>query len=165
MQHRARVGLLHLHPAHRVDRVAFATTERGPFFLPAIQALRRRAAEALAAVSSLPEGHVHRQAIAADYAEIEILGELYAQVLAKQAEASIVKLYYTDLLSRLSGHMLDAGGLDEQIGAALSTDDARGGTWMLEHLQAFGLAIGGGTSEIQRNLIGERVLGLPREPA
>ena len=38
------------------------------------------------------------------------------------------------------------------------------GTWMLDHLGSWGLAIGGGTNEIQRNLIAERVLGLPREP-
>lgn len=37
-----------------------------------------------------------------------------------------------------------------------------GGDWQLDHMNAYGPVIGGGTSEIQKNILGERVLGLAK---
>ncbi len=38
------------------------------------------------------------------------------------------------------------------------------GAWQRNYMYALGLIIGGGTAQIQKNIIGERGLGLPREP-
>jgi hypothetical protein len=38
------------------------------------------------------------------------------------------------------------------------------GLWQQQFLTQWATRIGGGTDEVQRNVVGERVLGLPAEP-
>ena len=38
------------------------------------------------------------------------------------------------------------------------------GRWPFQHMFTIGLIIGGGTAQIQKNIIAERGLGMPREP-
>ena len=47
---------------------------------------------------------------------------------------------------------------------AVAGPDAHDGEWQTLFLTAPSLSIRGGTDEIQRNIVGEHVLGLPAEP-
>ncbi len=66
-------------------------------------------------------------------------------------------------LSSLAVDALGAAGLPfESHGEAAEDDDAT--TWNIDYIYDVGLMIGGGSNNIQKNIIGERGLGLPREP-
>jgi alkylation response protein AidB-like acyl-CoA dehydrogenase len=75
-------------------------------------------------------------------------------------EGSLSKLVWTENMTRM-GNMI--GNI---LGPSLIADTGEWGTWeWREHvLGAPGYRIAGGSDEVQRNIIGERVLGLPREP-
>jgi alkylation response protein AidB-like acyl-CoA dehydrogenase len=64
------------------------------------------------------------------------------------------------LAKRLAG----SAGMLENRGPG-DVGGAEGATWSYGFLYSQALTIGGGTAAVQRNIIGERVLGLPREPA
>jgi hypothetical protein len=49
--------------------------------------------------------------------------------------------------------------------AALVTTDDRSAWMQAELVGRYGVSIGGGTNEVQRNNLAERALGLPREPS
>ena len=78
-------------------------------------------------------------------------------------EASIRKVLADEHGQRVFGLAKDlagAGGMLTDVGP-LGQDPA---LWHHGFLFAPALTIGGGTGEVQRNIIGERVLGLPHEP-
>lgn len=85
---------------------------------------------------------------------------------AGPAEASIVKLYYSELLQRMMDFGVEVAGL--QAHTVLQKPISSGwesGAWVLDFISSWEWTIPGGSSEIQRTIIGERGLGLPREPA
>ncbi len=76
-------------------------------------------------------------------------------------EASVTKLFFSEHTQRLQNLAVDLEGVAAQ---AWSEHDR----WMQNTAWSFlrvrSKTIAGGTSEVQRNILGERVLGLPREP-
>jgi acyl-CoA dehydrogenase len=76
------------------------------------------------------------------------------------AEGSIVKL----MSSRQNRRIANLAG--ELVGPAFTADTGEWGTysWAGYLCSTPGLRIAGGTDEIQHNILGERILGLPREP-
>jgi alkylation response protein AidB-like acyl-CoA dehydrogenase len=71
--------------------------------------------------------------------------------------ASVGKLGAGTLAARTAAVAADVAGM-----AGTAWDDPDNGLWAYGQLFAPALAIAGGTSEIQRSIIGERLLGLPR---
>ena len=74
------------------------------------------------------------------------------------AEANVTKLLGSEVAQRKAALMARLAG---PAAAVREGDEKRVSTWLMATL---GASIGGGTSEILRNQIGERLLGLPRDP-
>jgi alkylation response protein AidB-like acyl-CoA dehydrogenase len=89
-----------------------------------------------------------------------------AQGIDSGVKRMIVKYGGTMLGFRLSSLAVDALGAAglpyESLGEDAEDDDAT--TWNIDYMYDVGLMIGGGSSNIQKNIIGERGLDLPREP-
>jgi alkylation response protein AidB-like acyl-CoA dehydrogenase len=85
---------------------------------------------------------------------------------AGPADASVVKLYYSELLQRMTDFGAEMGGVaaHTQLAKPLSSG-CESGAWVLDFIGSWEWTIPGGSSEIQRTIIAERGLGLPREPS
>ena len=75
----------------------------------------------------------------------------------------IVKLQGTELRHELESLAIDVMG---ELGLAYGDNPylKGGGSWQYQYMYYLGLIIGGGTSQIQKNIISERGLGMPKEP-
>ncbi len=129
--------------------------------------LVRTSVETLVAVAR-ERGQNTNSDIRQDIARLYAL-ERVAQWNGRRAEdpsderaASVVKLAMSEILhgtARLHSRLLGAEGM------LAGADSPAADHAHLAAMCAFENSIGGGSDQIQRNLIGERILGLPREPS
>ncbi|MDO8864062.1 acyl-CoA dehydrogenase family protein [Haliea sp. E1-2-M8] len=71
------------------------------------------------------------------------------------------KLLITEIPQNIAQLGTEIAGLAGSLGTA-DQHAPEAGRWPMEYMASFGSTIAGGTSEIQRNILGERVLGLPK---
>ena len=108
-----------------------------------------------------------RQRLAALITRARVAGYTNQRALAKLSigqlpgpELSIAKLAATQLLQGIGDFVADV------LGPSLVADSGEWGTyaWSQLVLGTPGMRVAGGTDEVMRNIIGERVLGLPKDP-
>jgi alkylation response protein AidB-like acyl-CoA dehydrogenase len=107
-----------------------------------------------------------RQKLAAAYAELEIMRYIGLRNITSilkhgrpGTEGSVAKLYWSHMVRRMQELALSVAG----PAGALDGEDAMGrGQWQRGYLMSFAQTIAAGSTEIQKNIISERVLGMPR---
>jgi len=119
-----------------------------------------------------------RQKLGRIYAEVEVLRYSSLRILSRLEkgerpgpESSIAKLHYSELDKRIQEIILEIlGPYGQEIGGAPAAyrfaEDAAYGdsdTWAYQFMWSRAGTIYAGSSEIQKNILGERVLGLPKE--
>jgi alkylation response protein AidB-like acyl-CoA dehydrogenase len=125
---------------------------------------------------------VLRQRLADAYVRCEVMRYLGLRILTGVLrgdgvlgpEASVSKLYWSEYHLRVTALALDVLGADAMVVdgrlplRAYRTDDPGApnstGSWIGAFYNATAGTIYAGTSEVQRTILGENVLGLPREP-
>ena len=145
--------------------------ERGTNFAFKEQALARIALEEIleeAAARGRLSDPVFRQAAARLHIDVEIMRLLNLGTLTRigrgetpGAETSIVKEHWARLVQALGDLSMQVLGVSGQL-RHTSVHSPRGGRFVQRMLFSRAASIAGGTSEIQKNIIAQRLLGLPR---
>jgi alkylation response protein AidB-like acyl-CoA dehydrogenase len=116
----------------------------------------------------LSEDPVIRQKLAASYIEVASFQYAVYRTISTRfrgeqvgPEASLLKIYFSEMMQRVSELALTIEGPYSQVlqGSRWALDE---GAWPHLFLSTRSGTIAGGTSEIQRNILGDMVLQMPR---
>ena len=162
-------------PEHEGWRVANTTlaTERGATFVWKEHLLQEVAVNDLWTTCRREQrlaDPVMRQALTGAWIDTKIFGLHNARTRARLGrgeppgdESSLVKLWWAGTSQRLADTAVSALGVDALLRRE-NPDRVDPAPWPQRQLATRANSIMGGTSEIQRSIVGERMLGLPREP-
>jgi alkylation response protein AidB-like acyl-CoA dehydrogenase len=124
----------------------------------------------LAIEQGLFDDHRLQQRLAEAYVEVRLFQLHNWRSLSRLAqgrdvgpEGSALKLYWSEMSKRLHDTAMAVLGDASPLWGGAG-DNPGDGRWQRSWLYYQASSIFAGTNEIQRNIIGERVLGLPREP-
>ncbi len=135
--------------------------ERGTAMIPHQVELQRTVEELIALAGQTDDEVAAR--LASVRAEVAAMRAMtYASISRAQRqdapgpEGAMISLYFGELFQRVHALAMDV------LGNRSLEREGETAAWTFRYLDGFKHTIAGGTSEIRRNIIGERVLGLPR---
>jgi alkylation response protein AidB-like acyl-CoA dehydrogenase len=162
-------------------RIAQTTlvTERAVQMIELIESMRRSVGQLIGQARRIPltggrslaDDESFRRDVAEIGIQVEVLAALTERTLSRVADtgdigpaSSLLKVFFSELLQRFTAIGAEAQGLSEQLDPGEPREVGfLSGQHFVDHLRSWTWTIAAGTNEIQRNIIAERVLGLPRE--
>jgi alkylation response protein AidB-like acyl-CoA dehydrogenase len=113
-----------------------------------------------------------RQQLAWAYTRTEIMRfqglRLLSEVVAKKEPgpaSSINKMFWSEYAQRFAEIIMNIRGAEAMVMPDQKPDQYRPDRWQSDFLGTRSVTIWGGTAQVQRNIVGERVLGLPKDPS
>ena len=147
------------------ERGGNATTQHVEFtkqFWAAVEMLQK---------SGKAKDPIIRQELAWAYSHVEIMRfnglKVLSEVIARKEPgpgASVNKMFWSEYAQKFSERMMNARGADAMLAISEPGEQYAVDRWTSMFFQHRSSTIWGGTAQVQRNIVGERVLGLPKEP-
>ena len=113
-----------------------------------------------------------RQQLAWAFTHCEIMRfqglRVLSDVVAKKEPgpaSSINKMFWSEYAQRFAEIVVNLRGADGMVMAQQPQEGYHPDRWQTSFLSTRSVTIWGGTAQVQRNIVGERVLGLPKEPS
>ena len=124
------------------------------------------------ATAGRSEDPVARKALGGLHSEVSAVCALADGYLRRRidgeervGDASIVKLAYSRVLRLYTSVGIELAGLDGQYHSPFTAGGSQEtGNWAVDFMNSYAWTIAGGSDEVQRNIISERLLEMPREP-